>query len=360
MFLIAKIVRGRRLLHELEQQEKDQAVLDAAQAAAASSSGQQQSRHRASRDGKEKDERDEEGQKRRSSRKSVRRKTNACGSIDLTLAVNDRMAMRRTSSMPSICETLEVPKRTPTSLKHYDYESKLNKMQRRSLRFTWHRLHTRNGGKRVENVFEEVFDRLVRALPCVRDMFATRMFLSAMSRNETASLRDHAKVTVKMFDLIIKNMDAEPHKRTDTGFPLDPKIIGRAHGPLRPYGLTGQFWEKLGEVIIDVVLGQEAVRDLPGAGQAWVIFTACLIDQMRAGFDENKEAFPIFPKRETVLLAATKHLHDTEDSEEQDDKEQNTSTSTAVQQQSTSVSAAQAAIQRRKSEADGLLAKNKQ
>ncbi|KAK6764491.1 hypothetical protein RB195_024714 [Necator americanus] len=33
MFLIAKIVRGRRLLHELEQQEKDQIVLEAAQAA---------------------------------------------------------------------------------------------------------------------------------------------------------------------------------------------------------------------------------------------------------------------------------------------------------------------------------------
>lgn len=33
MFLIAKIVRGRRLLHELEQQEKDEAAaaLDAAQ-----------------------------------------------------------------------------------------------------------------------------------------------------------------------------------------------------------------------------------------------------------------------------------------------------------------------------------------
>ncbi|RCN37343.1 hypothetical protein ANCCAN_16757 [Ancylostoma caninum] len=69
-------------------------------------------------------------------------------------------------------------------------------MQRRALRFTWHRLQTRNGGKRVENVFEEVFDRLVRALPCVRDMFTTRMFLCAMARNETASLRDHAKVSV--------------------------------------------------------------------------------------------------------------------------------------------------------------------
>lgn len=58
------------------------------------------------------------------------------------------------------------------------------------------------------------------------------------------------------------------------------KLAGRAHGKLRPYGLTGNHWEKLGEIIVDVVLAQEAVRDLPGAGQAWVVLTACLVDQV--------------------------------------------------------------------------------
>uniref|UniRef100_A0A0N4W4G4 RUN domain-containing protein n=1 Tax=Haemonchus placei TaxID=6290 RepID=A0A0N4W4G4_HAEPC len=55
-------------------------------------------------------------------------------------------------------------------------------------------------------------------------------------------------------------------------------------------------------------LGQEAVRDLPGAGQAWVIFTACLIDQMRAGFEESRASYHLFSKREEVLGCATKHL----------------------------------------------------
>lgn len=32
--------------------------------------------------------------------------------------------------------------------------------------------------------------------------------------------------------------------------------------------------------------------------------------KMRAGFDENREVFPMFPKRQTVLHYATKHLHD--------------------------------------------------
>lgn len=52
------------------------------------------------------------------------------------------------------------------------------------------------------------------------------------------------------------------------------------HGKLRPYGFTGNHWEKFGEIIVDVVLAQEAVRDLPGAGQAWVVLTACLVDQV--------------------------------------------------------------------------------
>ncbi|PIO75478.1 hypothetical protein TELCIR_02470 [Teladorsagia circumcincta] len=115
---------------------------------------------------------------------------------------------------------------------------------------------------------------------------------------------------------------------------LDRTEEGRAHGLLRPYGLTGQYWEKIGEILIDVVLGQEAVRDLPGAGQAWVIFTACLVDQvltlkcksikmtshhvtlvlqLRAGFEESRAPCQDFPKREVVLHYATKHLYETEE-----------------------------------------------
>ncbi|CAI4228767.1 unnamed protein product [Auanema sp. JU1783] len=241
-----------------------------------------------------------------SSRKAVRQKTLG-GSGDSSA---EGTTVRRTSSMPSLCDAITQDGATTSAMKPYDYESKLNKLQRRGLRFTWHRLQTRNGGKRVENVFEEVFDRLIRYLPQIRDMFTTRMFLCAMSRNEMASLRDHAKVTVKMFDNVIKNLDVEKSKRTDTGTELDPRMIGRAHGSLRPYGLTGTYWEKLGEVIIDVVLAQEAVRDLPGAGQAWVILTACVVDQLRAGFEENRNTqHAVFPKQSTVLHHATRHLH---------------------------------------------------
>ncbi|GMT04744.1 hypothetical protein PENTCL1PPCAC_26918 [Pristionchus entomophagus] len=245
--------------------------------------------------------------------RQLRQKTDGGSSFESGEQSNEsssRASMRRTSSMPSVSDGKVVAAAAAAAnVRHYDYDRKLNKMQKKALRFTWHRLQTRNGGKRVENVFEEVFDRLVRQLPCIRDMFTTRTFLCAMSKAEMASLRDHAKITVKMLDMIIRNLDQEKGKRTDTGSNLDPRLLGRAHGPLRPYGLTGIFWEKLGETIIDVVLAQEAVRDLPGAGQAWVVLTACLVDQMRAGFDEARNAtFESKQKASVVLHHATMRL----------------------------------------------------
>jgi hypothetical protein len=104
-------------------------------------------------------------------------------------------------------------------------------------------------------------------LPSMREMFTTRTFISAMAKQDIATLRDHARFTAKMFELVIKNLDTEDKKRTDTLSAYDPVLIGRAHTCLRPYGFVGSMWEKLGEIIIDVVLTQEAVRDLPGAGE---------------------------------------------------------------------------------------------
>ncbi|CAJ0935053.1 unnamed protein product, partial [Mesorhabditis belari] len=239
--------------------------------------------------------------------KTVRQKTD--GSFGESEEL-DRNGMRRTSSMPSVCEPV-IPSSSGPSLRHYDYDGKLNKLQKKALRFTWHRLQTRNGGKRVEQVFEEVFDRLVRQVPQVREMFTTRMFLCAMNRHETASLRDHSRAIVRMIDVVIKNLEVERLKRTDTASEMDPRLIGRSHGSLRPYGMTGNYWEKLGETIVDVVLAQEAVRDLPGAGQAWVILAACLVDQLRAGFDETRftQNQGILNKQGTVLHHATQHLN---------------------------------------------------
>lgn len=137
----------------------------------------------------------------------------------------------------------------------------------------------------------------MKMLPVMREMFTTRTFLSAMSKQgrylfgksktviilDIATLRDHARFTAKMFDMIIKNLDTEDKKRTDTLSECNPVFVGRAHTCLRPYGFVGTMWEKLGEIIIDVVLTQEAVRDLPGADKCHCLFEYLQIDIFRTG-----------------------------------------------------------------------------
>ncbi|CAD5229782.1 unnamed protein product [Bursaphelenchus okinawaensis] len=225
--------------------------------------------------------------------KALRQKTDTSLVTDSNHELAQRM--RRTSSMPSVVDAMH--KTSLERIRHYNYDLKLSKLQKRALRFTWHRLQTRNGGKRVDLVFEDVYDRLMRVVPIMKEMFTTRAFLSAMSKHEVATPRDHARFTVKMIDAVIKNLDTDDKKRTDTRSEYDPVLIGRAHAVLRPYGFVASIWEKLGETIIDVVLVQDAVRDLPGAGQAWVVLTACLVDQLRAGFEQNRDPKNRIPGR---------------------------------------------------------------
>uniref|UniRef100_A0A1I7Z8N5 GLOBIN domain-containing protein n=1 Tax=Steinernema glaseri TaxID=37863 RepID=A0A1I7Z8N5_9BILA len=329
MFLIAKIVRGRRLLHELEQEEAQKEAEEAAANLAKENGITSGRRHRNKNYGQPgtsiqsvDTSPTDEKEARRRRKKTVRQKTETSLPSENTsncdvLSVNFRV--RRTSSMPSVCESIH---KSGVQIRHYNYETKLSKLQKRSLRFTWQRLHTRNGGKRVENVFEEVYDRLVKQLPIIRDMFTTRTFLSAMSRSDVSSLRDHARVTVKMIDTVIRNLDLDDRKRSDTNGEFDPRMIGRKHGSLRPYGFNGNIWEKLGETMIDVVLAQEAVRDLPGAGQAWVVLIACLVDQLRAGFEETRNfanTFQQVANQQRVLHNAAVHLRETADGKDNSD-----------------------------------------
>uniref|UniRef100_A0A914KLR7 Uncharacterized protein n=1 Tax=Meloidogyne incognita TaxID=6306 RepID=A0A914KLR7_MELIC len=116
--------------------------------------------------------------------------------------------------------------------------------------------------------------------------------------------------------------------RGSTGSGFDPKLLGQAHGYLRPYGFTSALWEAFGEAVIDIVVNQEAVRDLPGASQAWVVLTACLVDQLRAGFDSSSRECPFkhqqSKQRDTQLLLNGGYVAETVDIESSSNEEEET------------------------------------
>ncbi|CAJ0583913.1 unnamed protein product, partial [Mesorhabditis spiculigera] len=51
-------------------------------------------------------------------------------------------------------------------------------------------------------------------------------FFVPCNRHETASLHDHSRAIVRMIESVIKNLETERAKRTDTGSELDPRLIG--------------------------------------------------------------------------------------------------------------------------------------
>ncbi|KAF7636581.1 hypothetical protein Mgra_00003975 [Meloidogyne graminicola] len=305
MFLIAKIVRGRRLLHQLEQQEeKEKAAAKQHEKLSRGVSGvgtvielvefppknvvEQENRVNEEENttfptcvfsSQQQQQKQQVDRLNEPKKRAIRQRTDASLPSD-EIEKNEvpdgysskAAAMRRTSSMPSIVESeqhllLLAQQRQQrhlhhssgncclrrgfraSTIRHYNYEDRFTKLHKRALRFTWQRLLTRNGGKRIEVVFEEVFERMMHKIPIMKEM-------------------------------------------TDTDSGFDPKLLGQAHGYLRPYGFTSALWEAFGEAVIDIVVNQEAVRDLPGASQAWVVLTACLVDQLRAGFDSSLRECP--------------------------------------------------------------------
>lgn len=67
-----------------------------------------------------------------------------------------------------------------------------------------------------------MFDRLTKSMPLMREMFTTRIFISAMSKTDknssqpAATLREHGRLFVRVIDSVIKNLDTEDQYRTDT------------------------------------------------------------------------------------------------------------------------------------------------
>lgn len=60
-------------------------------------------------------------------------------------------------------------------------------------RFRFH-YHLNEISAAINHTILQVYDRMVKQQPIIRDMFTTRTFLSAMSRSDIATLRDHARV----------------------------------------------------------------------------------------------------------------------------------------------------------------------
>ncbi|KJH46902.1 hypothetical protein DICVIV_07028 [Dictyocaulus viviparus] len=64
------------------------------------------------------------------------------------------------------------------------------------------------------------------------------------------------------------------------------KHIGSSHAVLsRTCGFTSDIWERFGEIAMERICSHEIVQKTREAARAWRILLACVIDELRGGFD---------------------------------------------------------------------------
>ncbi|VDO83368.1 unnamed protein product [Heligmosomoides polygyrus] len=149
--------------------------------------------------------------------------------------------------------------------------------QKQALTTSWRLLRPQAPG-----VFRKIFLELEIVSNKVKQIFYKALCVDAFNKDEEniATMEAHVKLTVKFFDDILATLDDE------TECVDRMKRIGTSHAVLaRSCGFTSDIWERLGEISMERICAHEIVQKTREAARAWRILLACVIDELRGGFD---------------------------------------------------------------------------
>uniref|UniRef100_A0A1I7XT39 GLOBIN domain-containing protein n=1 Tax=Heterorhabditis bacteriophora TaxID=37862 RepID=A0A1I7XT39_HETBA len=155
--------------------------------------------------------------------------------------------------------------------------SALSFSQKQALTLSWRLLRPQ-----APATFRKILLELEMASPKVKQIFYKAALVDAFNKDEehVATMDVHIKLIVKFFDDLLSVLDdeAECVERM--------KRIGSAHAILaRSCAFSSDIWEQLGEISLERICTHESVQKTREAGRAWRILLACLIDELRTGFD---------------------------------------------------------------------------
>ncbi|GMT13398.1 hypothetical protein PFISCL1PPCAC_4695, partial [Pristionchus fissidentatus] len=131
--------------------------------------------------------------------------------------------------------------------------------------------------------FRKIFLELEIACPKVKQIFYKAALVDAFNKDgeNAATLEEHIKISAKFFDDLLAVMDNEDEFRTLI------RKIGAAHAILaRSCNFGGEIWERLGEIAMERICGLESCQTRE-ASRAWRILIACVIDELRTGFEDE-------------------------------------------------------------------------
>ncbi|GMS82801.1 hypothetical protein PENTCL1PPCAC_4976, partial [Pristionchus entomophagus] len=140
----------------------------------------------------------------------------------------------------------------------------------------------------VNSTFRKIFLELEIACPKVKQIFYKAALVDAFNKDgeNAATLEEHIKLAAKFFDDILNVIDDEDEFRTLI------RGIGAAHAVLaRSCSFGGEIWERLGEIVMERICSLESCQKTREASRAWRTLIACVIDELRTGFEEEHRLF---------------------------------------------------------------------
>ncbi|PAV83966.1 hypothetical protein WR25_21707 isoform A [Diploscapter pachys] len=155
--------------------------------------------------------------------------------------------------------------------------STLSFSQKQALSLSWRALRPQAAA-----LFRKVFLELEIASVKVKQIFYKASLVDAFNRDEenSATMEVHIKLLIKFFDDLIPLLDDEKEA-------VDLiRRIGSTHAILaKSCSFTSDIWERLGEITMERVCTHETLQKTREASRAWRTLLACVIDELRSGFD---------------------------------------------------------------------------
>ncbi|GMS82800.1 hypothetical protein PENTCL1PPCAC_4975, partial [Pristionchus entomophagus] len=157
--------------------------------------------------------------------------------------------------------------------------SSLSFSQRQAIVISWRLIRPQ-----VNSTFRKIFLELEIACPKVKQIFYKAALVDAFNKDgeNSATLEEHIKLTAKFFDDLLNVIDNENEFRALI------RGMGAVHAVLaRSCGFGGEIWERLGEIVMERICSLESCQKTREASRAWRTLIACVIDELRTGFEEE-------------------------------------------------------------------------
>ncbi|ETN69732.1 globin [Necator americanus] len=151
--------------------------------------------------------------------------------------------------------------------------------QKQALSASWRLLRPQAPG-----LFRKVLLELEIVSSKVKQIFYKALCVDAFNKDDEnkATMDAHVRLIVKFFDDLLTTLDDEAECINRM------KQIGTSHAILaRTCAFSSDIWEQLGEITMERLCAHELIQKNREAVRAWRILLACIIDELRGGFDEE-------------------------------------------------------------------------